>query len=392
MKKRAGSASTGSRPRRRRSPGPAIHAVILAGGAGERFWPASRRHRPKPFLRVVGGKTLLEATLERGRRFTSPDRVWIVCGHEHAAAMRRESGLVRDRILVEPSRRNTAMAVAWAAIRIAAEDPDAVMVVLSADHHIPDARAFARAIERCGRAARQAKVLLTLGVRPTRPDTGYGYIQQGDAIGGAHPGLHRVRRFVEKPDAATARRYLAQGDYLWNAGVFVWSATTFLEELETHASDLHRALAPLLAHPRGRNRAAVEAAYRAAPSLPVDVAVMEKSDRVWTVPVDFAWSDVGTWASLADELGVGTSGRVARPTGSAKPDRHGNCVLAGDVMFVDSRSNLVWGTDRVVALLGVEDLAVIDTDDVILITKLDRSPDVRKFVAALAAKGRHDLT
>ena len=370
--------------RRRRAP--AIHAVILAGGAGERFWPASRRARPKPFLRVVGGRTLLEATLDRARRFADEENVWIVCGSEHAPAMRQESGLPASRVLVEPRRRNTAMAVAWAALRIAAEDPDAVMAVLSADHHIPDARAFARAIKRCARAAAGAGVLLTLGVRPTRPDTGYGYIHQGRAVD-EYPGLHTVRRFVEKPDEARARRYLSLGDYLWNAGVFVWSAATLLDEIERHTPELHRALRPLIAQPRGRNKAAVEAAYRRAPSLPVDVAVMERSDRVWTIPVDFAWSDVGTWQSLADQLGVGASS--GRPSGRR---RDGNHVLAGDVLAHDAGSNLVWGGERLVALLGVEDLAVIDTEDVILVTKLDRSPDVRKIVAALKAKGRDDLT
>jgi mannose-1-phosphate guanylyltransferase/mannose-6-phosphate isomerase len=392
MRMRSGSAPPVRRAAKAHGGRPTIHAVILAGGAGERFWPASRREWPKPFMRVVGGRTLLEATLERAGRFAAADRIWIVCGAEHAAAMRSESGLERDRVLVEPSRRNTAMAVAWAAVRIAAEDPDAVMAVLSADHHIPDSRAFARAIKHCARAADRASVLLTLGVRPTRPDTGYGYIQQGEAIGAEFPGLHSVKRFVEKPDLASARSYLARGDHLWNAGVFVWSARTFLEEVEAHAPELHLALAPLSAHPRGRNRSAVEEAYDAAPSLPVDVAILEKSERVWTIPVDFAWSDVGTWASLAEELGVGKPVEGRRPSGSARPDADGNCVVAGDVMLMDSRANLVWGRHRVVALLGVEDLAVIDTDDVILVTKLDRSPDVRKFVAALKAKGRDDLT
>jgi len=371
----------------------AIHAVILAGGAGERFWPASRRERPKPFLRVVGGKTLLEATLDRARRFADPDHVWIVCGSEHASAMRVESGLAPSRVLVEPARRNTAMAVAWAAQRIVAEDPAAVMAVLSADHHIPDARAFARAIRAGARAAADCGVLVTLGVRPTRPDTGYGYIQQGAVADARHAGLFVVERFVEKPNAARARRYVERGDHLWNAGVFVWSASTLLEEIERHAAKLHRALAPLRAQPRGRNKAAVEAAYERAPSVPVDVAILEQSDRVWTIPVDFAWSDVGTWASLGDELGVGRTEKRRRPSGRDLPDADGNCALGADVLTQDARGNLVWGGGkRLVALLGVDGLAVIDTDDVILVTKLDRSPDVRNFVAALKAKGRDDLT
>jgi len=392
MTARRSPGSSTQRATRRRAALPSIHAVVLAGGAGERFWPASRRARPKPFLRVVGGQTLLEATLDRARRFAEPDRVWIVCGNEHARAMRTESGLPAGHVLVEPARRNTAMAVAWAAQRIAAEDPDAVMAVLSADHHIPDAAAFARAIRMGAKAAADAGVLVTLGVRPTRPDTGYGYIQQGQVADPRHPGLHRVRRFVEKPDQQRARRYLASGDYLWNAGVFVWSVAALLEEIERHAPDLHAALAPLRAKPRGRNRAAVEASYEQAPSLPVDVAIMEKSDRVWTIPVDFAWSDVGTWASLGDQLGVGVRDAARRPSGKTAADADGNRVLAGDVLTHDAHGNLVWGGDRLVALLGVEGLAVIETKDVILVTKLDRSPDVRKFVAALKAKGRDDLT
>jgi mannose-1-phosphate guanylyltransferase len=267
------------------------------------------------------------------------------------------------------------------------------MAVLSADHHIPDAEAFGRAMQQGARAAADAGVLVTLGVRPTRPDTGYGYIHQGPAADERHPGLHRVRRFVEKPDAARARRYLARGDYLWNAGVFVWSVGALLGEIERHAPELHGALEPLRERPRGRNQREVEAAYERAPSVPVDVAILEKSDRVWTIPVDFAWSDVGTWASLGDELGVGAVRSAGRPSGSSHAsDAEGNCVLGGDVLTHDARGNLIWGGKRLVALLGVEGLAVIDTEDVILVTKLDRSPDVRNFVAALKAKGRDDLT
>ena len=378
-----------------RASSPALHAVVIAGGAGERFWPASRRHRPKPFLRVVGGRTLLDATLARARRFARGDRVWIVCGKEHAKAMREESGLPPSRVLVEPERRNTAMAIAWAAQRIAAEDPEAVMAVLSADHHIPDDRAFAADIRRAAKAAADEHVLVTLGVRPTRPDPGLGYIETGPAVGDAHPGLHRVARFVEKPELAKAKRYVASGRFLWNAGIFIWRAATVLDEIRTCAPDLHRALAPLRKQPRGRNREAVLATYRRAPSRPIDTAVMERSDRVWTVPVEFEWSDVGTWSSLAEQLGVGTP-EAAEPTprGRRGPrgDAQGNRIIAGDVLSEEAGGNLVWGGDRLVALLGVEGLAVIDTDDVILITQLSRSSDVRRIVAALKAAGRDRLT
>jgi len=370
-----------------RSAGAPIHAVILAGGAGERFWPASRRRHPKPFLQVVGGQSLLDATLSRARRFAPAERTWVVCGHEHAGAVRRAARLPRGHVLVEPRRRNTAMAIAWACQRIAAKEEGAVVAVLSADHHIPDERAFAAAIRRAARAARDAEVLVTLGVEPTRPETGYGYIELGAAADAAHPGLHRVRRFVEKPDAARARRYERSGRHLWNAGVFVWRAATFLEEVEACDPGLHRALAPLRRSSRLRKQ--VEAAYRRAPCVPVDVAVMERSRRVWTLPVSFRWSDVGTWASLAEELGVGRRGRP----GDGKASDDGNGVIAGELLACAAHDNLVWGRpERLVALLGVEGLAVVDAGDVILVTRLECSPDVRTLVSELRERGREDLT
>ena len=370
---------------------PVVHAVILAGGAGERFWPRSRRATPKPLMEIVGGRTLLDATVERAHRVAEQGNVWLVCGHEHARAMKVASGLAPGRVLVEPERRNTAMAVAWAAQRIAAQDPEAVMVVLSADHHIPDAKAFAKSIQLAARGAAQADVLVTLGIRPSRPETGYGYIHLGREMGEEFPGLYRVRRFVEKPDAARARRYVSLGDYLWNAGVFVWSVSTLLAEVKICAPDLHKALAPLRKPGVGRARAPVESAYRRAPSVPIDVAVLERSQRVCTVPVDFAWSDVGTWSSLGQELGLG-SRQKSGPAGSSSLDESGNCVIGGDVLALESSGNLVWADERMIALLGVDDLTVIETDDVILITKVERSSDVRMIVAELKRKGRDELT
>ncbi|MEM7413205.1 MAG: mannose-1-phosphate guanylyltransferase [Myxococcota bacterium] len=358
---------------------PPIHAVILAGGAGERFWPASRQAFPKPFLRVVGGKTLLDATAARGRRAAVRDGLWVVCGEEHARPIRRAlPGMGRGRVLVEPMRRNTAAAVCLAALRIAAEDPEAVMLVLPADHHIPDARAFVADIRKAARAAAEEDVLVTLGVEPTRPETGYGYIQRSTAVGSAHPGMFRVRRFVEKPDAKTARRYLRQGGYSWNAGIFVWKAQTILEELERYMPELLRVLAPVASRRRAPGKDALARAYERAPSAPIDTAVLERSQRVWTLPVSWAWSDVGTWESLAQELGVGP--------GESR-------VVEGELRFDEPGGNLVWGpAGKPVTLLGVEGLAVIDAGDALLVTRLDRSNDVRGIVKALKAQGRGDVT
>jgi mannose-1-phosphate guanylyltransferase len=355
-----------------------IHAVVLAGGAGTRFWPLSRRARPKPLLAIGGRETLLSATLARARRFAGPDRVWLVCGAEHAGAMRTAAGLPARRVLVEPRMRNTAAAVALSARRIAAEDPDAVLAVLPADHRVPDAAAFAAAIRRAAAAAVAADVLVTLGVRPSRAETGYGYIRVGRPAGRAHPGLHAVLRFVEKPDRARAQRYWRSGRYLWNAGVFVWKARVILDEMAACAPDVARALRPLAeAVPGARGwREAVERAYRRVPALPVDKAVLERSRRVWCLPVDFRWSDVGTWQSLASEVGV--RGNVSR-------------VMDGFALLCDSEGNLVYARSRPVVLLGVEGLAVIDAGDAVLVADLERSPEVRQVVSLLRRRGRADL-
>lgn len=260
--------------------------------------------------------------------------------------MRAKSGLPPSRVLVEPERRNTAMAVAWAAQRIEAEDRNAVLVVLSADQHIPDRSAFAKAIRRAVATAVGGGVITILAVRPTRPDTGYGYTRLGKAVGSDFPGLHIVKRFVEKPDIQRARRYLASGDYFWNAGIFVGSAATLLGEIKECESALHRALAPLRKFPKGNNAKAVRAAYRRAPTLPIDIAVLERSERLWALPVDFAWSDVGTWSSLAEAL----RGRRNLPRSGS--DKQKNVIVGGEVIVQDAEANLVWGSERLVALNG----------------------------------------
>jgi mannose-1-phosphate guanylyltransferase len=357
--------------------GPRLVAVILAGGAGTRFWPLSREAHPKPLLRAGGRDTLLAETVARARGFAARRDVWLVCGAQHAAVMRRASGLAADRVLVEPCGRNTAPAVALAAARVAADDPDAVITVLSADHRIPDAAAFAASVRRAAPAAAEG-ALVTIGVKPTRPETGYGYIRLGRPAGPPFPGLHRVARFVEKPSRARAERYLARGGYLWNAGIFVWTARSILDEIERWAPRLARALVPVrraAAKGRGLERALARAWPRI-PAEPIDTAVLERSRRVWCLPVDWRWSDVGSWASLAEELGVNGSE---------------SCVLEGRALLCEAPGNLVRAHDRPIVLLGVEGLAVIDAGDAVLVTKLTRSGAVRDVVARLRKSGWSDL-
>lgn len=357
---------------------PRIHTVIIAGGAGTRFWPLSREAHPKPLLRAGGRQTLLEETVARARRLSAPDDIWLVCGREHARVMRAASGIPRRRTIEEPRMRNTAAAIGHAALRLQAVDPDAVMVVLSADHRIPDGKAFATSLRRAAKAAADTGSLVTIGVAPTRPEPGYGYIRLGPAVGRKHAGLHRVGRFVEKPDVARARRFLKKGGYFWNAGIFAWTAASILEELSVCAPEVFRALAPIakaLRERRGRE-AAVARSYRRLPSAPIDKAVLERSGRVWCLPVRFHWSDVGTWQSLAQELGVGPS--VTK-------------VIDGEALLCDAWGNLVRGADRPIVLMGVEGLAVIDSGDAILVADLERSGEVRQVVDQLRRRGRRDL-
>jgi mannose-1-phosphate guanylyltransferase len=223
-------------------------------------------------------------------------------------------------------------------------------------------------------------VLVTLGVRPTRPETGYGYIRLGAPVGSAHAGLHRVERFVEKPELRRAEEFLAAGDHLWNSGMFVWSARTLLAELAQHAPEIARALGPVAALGAGASpkatAAAIAAAYRRVPTAPIDTALLERSERVWCLPVDFRWSDVGTWASLAQELGVSAGG---------------SSVISGTAWAYDAPGNLIAARDRPIVLLGVRGLAVIDAGDVLLVANLERSGEVRGVVANLRKRGRRNL-
>lgn len=358
--------------------GPPLHAIIIAGGAGERFWPQSRRRRPKPLLAPLGGKTLLELTLERVRAVAPPERTWLVCTEENAVAMRRAARLPAGHVWSEPRGRDTAMAIGLAATRLAARDPEAVMAVFPADHLLPDRRTFVAAIRRAAVVAVRAEVLVTLGVEPTRAETGYGYLRIGKSPGSEFPGFYRVARFVEKPSASRARRLSTDGRHLWNAGIFVWKAAVLLEELERYAPQIHRVLGPVRSCPAGSgSRRARERAYRRAPKISIDFAVLEHSRRLWTQPVRFPWTDIGNWAALAEALGV---------------DRRRSVTVAGRALSQSAQGNLVWGGRRPIALLGVDQLAVIDTEDALLIARLDRSGELKRLVGRVEAEFGKALT
>jgi len=341
-------------------------AVILAGGEGRRLWPASTPERPKQFLRLFGDRTLLEATWERARAVPGVDDVWLVTGERYAELTRATlPDLPEDRLVLEPSAKNTAPALALVAGLIERPSPDATVLVLPADHHIPDVEAFAAAADLALRVAAEEPALVTFGIEPTRPETNYGYLELGDELA---PGVARVRRFVEKPDTDRAMRFLLAGHFAWNSGMFAWRNGVFLEELrrsEPVLSELARAVA------RGRDWHAL---WEAAPATSVDYAVMERCRRIVAVRGRFAWDDLGSWLAVERH---------------AAPDRDGNITLGrGPVRAEDAASNTVFSEELPVLLLGVRNLLVAATRSGLLVAEKRRLDGLREALRALEAVAR----
>jgi mannose-1-phosphate guanylyltransferase len=379
-----------------------VYPVVMAGGSGTRFWPLSRRARPKQFLALVGGTPLLAATVARLPPLAKLDRTYVVCGPAHAAAVRRIlPELPKDNLLVEPCARNTAPCVGLAALHVARRDKRGVMVMLPADHHVARPAEFRETLAAAAAAA-EGGAIATIGIRPSRPETGYGYLKVGELLGAgaakasARPpakkkgaksslpeqvrtvvGVRRVERFVEKPDRATAERYLRDGSYLWNSGIFVFRADVILDEIRRSMSDLGEQLARIDAA-IGTPRAArvLGEIFPRCPSISIDYGVMEKSERLAVVPADFGWSDVGSFDALAE---------------IRERDAKGN-VSEGEAMIFDGRNNVVLGLPgRPLAVIGVDDLVVVDAGDAVLVCRRDRAQDVRKAVDELRRRGRDEM-
>jgi len=345
-----------------------IYAVIMAGGYGTRFWPASRRALPKQFLAIGAKRALISETARRLKGLVGPENLLVVTGSEHAALVRRFlPKLPSANILCEPVGRNTAACVAWAAAEIARRDPRAVQIVLPSDHVIEPASEFRAVLRAACEEAEQSGALCTLGVRPTYPATGYGYIEAAEEL--ARRGtcsVQRVARFVEKPDRARAEEFLKSGRFFWNAGIFVWRSDAILGALETHAADI---LAPVRTI---RSQADAERVYPGLRSAPIDVAVLEKAAQVRVLPIGFRWSDVGSWAALPEVLAADAEGNVASG---------GAALLAHD-----ARGNVVHGKrGELIALVGVQDLVVVRAGQLLLVMPRDRAQDVKHIVARLAA-------
>jgi len=353
-----------------------LHPVILSGGSGSRLWPLSRQNQPKQFLSLVGERSLFQETVRRAASLPDAQPPVTVCAEDHrfmVGEQLQEMGVPSGGILLEPVARNTAPAIAIAALHLVVRDPAATMLVLPADHLIEDEAAFRNAVLRATTLAEQ-QWLVTFGIDPDAPETGYGYIERGDALDGTG---FRVDRFVEKPDLATAQEYLASGRYSWNSGMFLFGAQRYLDELGVHApAMLAAAQAAYAAGKPDLDFVRVDkAAFAASPSDSIDYAVMEKTRHAAVVQVSCGWSDIGSWSSL---------------WAATQRDSDGN-ANQGDVISIDTRNSLVRASDRrMIATIGVEDLVVVDTPDATLIARKDRVQDVKAIVERLKAAGRQE--
>jgi mannose-1-phosphate guanylyltransferase len=346
-----------------------VFVVIMAGGSGTRFWPASRRARPKQFLSIGGSRSLLRQTAERVLGEVGPEQVLVVTGADHAEhAWSELPELPRGNILVEPVGRNTAPCIGWATRAILARDSDAAVAVLPADHFIADVPGFVRQLNLAIAHAGDYRTIVLLGLVPTAPETGYGYIRRGASVGDQ---VYAVARFVEKPDRKTAEGYLAEGGYLWNSGMFVFSASAMDRAIREHLPELATGLDALGADPTRLSEL-----YPALPSISIDYGVMERARDVRVLPANFPWSDVGSWDAAKEVFPADALGNVVR----------------GDALLVDSRGSLVDAQGgRFVALVGVHDLIVVDTKDALLVVPRGRSQEVKKVVDHLQEKDRKEL-
>lgn len=357
-----------------------VYAVVMAGGVGSRFWPRSRERSPKQLIEIVGPGTMIQNTVSRIRPLIPPPHVFVVTNRlQEEAVYGQLDFLPKENVLVEPVGRNTAPCIGWAATCIEQMDPDAVMVVLPADHIIKDQAEFLRVLNLAMKVAGETDGLLTIGIKPDHPETGYGYIQFDDE---AHPhnpyhadGVYRVKTFAEKPNLETAQRFLQSGDFLWNSGMFVWRAKAILREIQIHMPDLHEQLLTLQRASKAPSfKAALDQAYGLIKSISIDYGVMEKAGNVFVVKGDFGWNDVGSWDEVV---------RIA------KKDTDGNS-LKGQVIARSSKSNYIDAGNRLVAVVGVDDLIIISTDDAVLICRKGRSQEVKEIVDYVRRKQMND--
>jgi mannose-1-phosphate guanylyltransferase len=351
--------------------------VIMAGGKGERFWPLSTPASPKPFLQLLGQKTLLQATVDRVRVLVGDEQILIVLGEAHLGIAREQlPNLTADSFLVEPHGRDTAPCIGYAATVLNERDPEAVMVILPADHYIPDEERFRDTLREAVHAARQGDFLVTVGIRPDRPETGYGYMESGEPFEGMPEGrCFHVRRFVEKPNEERARHYVESGTYLWNAGIFVWRTETVLKAFERYMPQLSQGLRTLKKALSDHDGQEVARLFHRFAAQSIDYGLMEKAENVLVIPGAFQWDDVGTWSSLYRH----------------KPADEAGNVSVGRTIVQDAQNCLVFADGVKVGVIGVSNLVIVATGQGVLVCDAGRAQEVRELARrASKIKGPDD--
>ncbi|MEL7833245.1 mannose-1-phosphate guanylyltransferase [Fodinibius sp. Rm-B-1B1-1] len=350
-----------------------LHAVIMAGGSGTRFWPRSTESRPKQFLNIFGDRTMLQSTVDRITPLISADRVWIITNDRYVDLVKEQlPNIPANNIIGEPVGKNTAPCVAAAATLIQDQDPDGTMAVLPADHLIGKPKTFLSILKTAESKAQKEDALLTIGIEPDHPETGYGYIEfdkDSSELEGEHE-IKKVNQFREKPDLKTAKEFIASGNFLWNSGMFVWKASTILQKFKEHLPTIYeqvKQLKPSVG--TKKQKAAIDTFYHGCTSISIDYGIMEQADSVFVVPGSFEWDDVGSWRAVYD---------------LRDKDEDGNVIQTKMASTVDSNHNLIQSdSGKMIALVGVENLAVVETDNAILVCDLDNSQGVKKVVNKL---------
>ena len=346
------------------------YAVILAGGRGERFWPLSTTQRPKQLLSLVGDKTMLAQAIDRLEGLVPPQRIFVITNMDLIEATQKAAPtLLPENIIGEPMGRDTAPAVALAAALIKARHPNATFCILTADHVIGDLDVYRTTLREAMDLSMKQDVLLTIGIQPSEPSTGYGYIEAGESVVvRSEIEFFKAKRFVEKPDLKTATGYVESGRYYWNSGMFIWSVKCLEASLKESSPPLGELIDRLVeAIHAGRLAAALKAEYPQIEKISIDYALMEKSDKILMAKGEFSWDDVGAWPALENHF---------------TPDDDGN-VVVGDCEGLDSHNNIVFSGDRLTALIGVEDLVVVQAEGVTLVCPKSRAQDIKPLVAKL---------
>jgi mannose-1-phosphate guanylyltransferase len=341
----------------------------MAGGVGSRFWPMSRSEKPKQFLDILGsGETLIQQTFRRFKSICPQDNIFVVTSSDHKHLVIEQLGIRADRVLAEPLRRNTAPCIAYGTFRIKSENPDAVIAVTPSDHLIEKEEKFTEIIETAYKFAGENKALLTLGIKPDKPETGYGYIQanQKKPVDG-YEDLLKVKTFTEKPDIELAKVFLQSGDFFWNSGIFIWSIDTIMEALEKYLPELYSAFDD------GRKvigtkkeGSFIAGTYASCKNISIDYGIMEKADNVYVLCTDIGWSDLGTWSSLYEH---------------SQTDNNGNSVLRGNLFSYENSGNIVnIAPGKIAVVQGLKDYIIVNEDDILLIVKKDQEQNIKYYL------------